>query len=620
MLVPELLGERIGAAEERLAARERARSAAHAALLRDVHALETELEPLGYGPGVAAHVALVLDCSERRAHQLLQQSALFRRLPGGLAALDDATFTEEQAGVVADLLVPLAAADAALVWPRLLDRLAAGRSAGVNHPPARLAELIRRILAELLPDELARQRRQNSSGNGVGYELNGDGTGNLHAFGMTAPNLHAALSNIAARSAPLGDWDTRSPDQRRLDVVTDLLTGRQSLPCAEHAEPVDDLSTTRCGCPAGSSVPCGADVVVLVPLATALGLADVPAMLGDGQVVDADLLARLLRNAPQLRAVTVDDNGVPVEVSDRVVVPAERFDDQALREALAEVAAGTAGERFPVHPGDHGPPREGVPRGEAPRAEPPDDEPPQPPGPPSGGRPPGPPPPRGGPARRHDDDELVLASAALGSPAPQPRGQHPVGAAGPYSIRPRLRRLLRLRSPRCEWPGCGARAVVVESVPGVRSGCDLDHDDAWPDGPTCACNLGPLCRHHHRVKQLGWRKTRLADGAVRWTGPSGRSWLSPRQAPDVPVEVRRASPAVDDELAALRAEEQRRAEDAEGAWLPEPDAWRLADPEHDPYADEDRTGQALRQGGTAWTLDLRDPYRWLGPGELAALR
>jgi hypothetical protein len=51
-----------------------------------------------------------------------------------------------------------------------------------------------------------------------------------------------------------------------------------------------------------------------------------------------------------------------------------------------------------------------------------------------------------------------------------------------------------VRAPRCEWPGCGARA----------SRCDLDHDLAWPHGATCACNCGPLCRRHHRAKQLAW--------------------------------------------------------------------------------------------------------------------
>jgi hypothetical protein len=98
--------------------------------------------------------------------------------------------------------------------------------------------------------------------------------------------------------------------------------------------------------------------------------------------------------------------------------------------------------------------------------------------------------------------------------------------ADPGAYRPteRQKRLLRARAPRCEWPGCGRRASRA-----VAAGCDLDHDLAWPHGPTCACNLGPLCRRHHRIKQLGWLKHRRPDGSIRWTSPTGRSWTSPNQ-------------------------------------------------------------------------------------------
>ena len=61
------------------------------------------------------------------------------------------------------------------------------------------------------------------------------------------------------------------------------------------------------------------------------------------------------------------------------------------------------------------------------------------------------------------------------------RWPHPTGTPGAYRVPTRLRRFLQVRSPRCEWPGCGARAAR----------CDQDHDRAWPHGPTCACNLGP---------------------------------------------------------------------------------------------------------------------------------
>jgi hypothetical protein len=102
-----------------------------------------------------------------------------------------------------------------------------------------------------------------------------------------------------------------------------------------------------------------------------------------------------------------------------------------------------------------------------------------------------------------------------------------MNSPGPYVVPRRLQRLLLVRSPRCEWPGCGRRAMKVVAV----RGCDVDHDLAWPAGPTCGCNAGPLCRRHHRIKQLGWIKHRRADGSVGWTGPTGRTWTSPRQHP-----------------------------------------------------------------------------------------
>ena len=93
---------------------------------------------------------------------------------------------------------------------------------------------------------------------------------------------------------------------------------------------------------------------------------------------------------------------------------------------------------------------------------------------------------------------------------------HPRGAPGAYRIPDAMSRFVKTRSPLCEWPGCGHRAVT----------CDVDHDLAWPAGPTCGCNLGPACRRHHRIKQTGWTKTRCGTG-VTWTSPTGRDHDSP---------------------------------------------------------------------------------------------
>ncbi|HWI43564.1 MAG TPA: HNH endonuclease signature motif containing protein [Nocardioides sp.] len=86
-----------------------------------------------------------------------------------------------------------------------------------------------------------------------------------------------------------------------------------------------------------------------------------------------------------------------------------------------------------------------------------------------------------------------------------------------YEIPDRLRRLVELRDHTCRFPGCTRRATR----------CDLDH--AAPHdrgGPTCPCNLVPLCRRHHRAKtHSDWHYDVLEPGTYLWTSPDGRRFL-----------------------------------------------------------------------------------------------
>ena len=51
--------------------------------------------------------------------------------------------------------------------------------------------------------------------------------------------------------------------------------------------------------------------------------------------------------------------------------------------------------------------------------------------------------------------------------------------------------------------------------------CDTDHTiPAARGGPTCPCNLAPLCRRHHRIKTHGgWTYTAIEPGST--CGPPG---------------------------------------------------------------------------------------------------
>jgi hypothetical protein len=90
-----------------------------------------------------------------------------------------------------------------------------------------------------------------------------------------------------------------------------------------------------------------------------------------------------------------------------------------------------------------------------------------------------------------------------------------------YPPSPADRLEVELRDRTCAHPYCTRPARH----------CDCDHivpfDPDHPDrGPTCPCNLAPLCRHHHRLKtHAGWRYTILEPGTYLWSDPHGQQFL-----------------------------------------------------------------------------------------------
>lgn len=90
-----------------------------------------------------------------------------------------------------------------------------------------------------------------------------------------------------------------------------------------------------------------------------------------------------------------------------------------------------------------------------------------------------------------------------------------------YEIPDRVREQVSLRDPTCVFPWCTRPARHL----------DCDHVTAYTDGgPTCACNLAPLCRTHHRLKThdhrgAGWAYTPLEPGSYLWRSPLGLAFL-----------------------------------------------------------------------------------------------
>jgi len=85
-----------------------------------------------------------------------------------------------------------------------------------------------------------------------------------------------------------------------------------------------------------------------------------------------------------------------------------------------------------------------------------------------------------------------------------------------YQPTPALRHLVGIRHNTCVFPGCRRPAAQ----------CDDDHTIPYDQGgKTCLCNLAPLCRHHHQVKQApGWTLQQTSPGVLTWTAPSGRRY------------------------------------------------------------------------------------------------
>ncbi|MQW76333.1 HNH endonuclease [Nocardioides sp. dk4132] len=85
-----------------------------------------------------------------------------------------------------------------------------------------------------------------------------------------------------------------------------------------------------------------------------------------------------------------------------------------------------------------------------------------------------------------------------------------------YAISDRLAEQTKLASPVCAFPWC--------ERPARR--CDTDqvvaHGARPTGGPTCSCNLAPLCRRHHRAKtHTGWTYDKTDAATYLWRSPHG---------------------------------------------------------------------------------------------------
>ena len=98
------------------------------------------------------------------------------------------------------------------------------------------------------------------------------------------------------------------------------------------------------------------------------------------------------------------------------------------------------------------------------------------------------------------------------------------GAAGHGPVHPTTAIADHVRAyyPTCTAPMCNRSA----------RGCDLDHDEPWPRGPTATSNLNPKSRRCHRWKTMGlWRSRMHPDGTITWTTLTTTLTVKPEPLP-----------------------------------------------------------------------------------------
>ena len=189
----------LDACEGRLAVLERSRSALHAAMLREALVLDRLWTAAEMAVSSVSDLALALGCSEYRAYQLAGQGRLLASLPGAFDALSGGLLTVEQTQTLLGQLEPLGPAVRLAVWQASLPRLRVSADGGGPLPPARLSELLRRLVARVDPGGVARRRRVAQAAASVDYRRRDDGLVDLFALGITGPNAQACLASIAAR-------------------------------------------------------------------------------------------------------------------------------------------------------------------------------------------------------------------------------------------------------------------------------------------------------------------------------------------------------------------------------------------------------------------------------------
>lgn len=456
------------------AAAEQVASWAKAAQVRALAELDRRFEAEGAGEFTADQVAMRMRWGMRAGQARLHESAqLVDRLPCTLALLTAGDIDYPRARTVVAGTDALSADDA-----RAVDAAIAAEA-----PQLTNAQLRDRVALEAAAVDAAASARRRAAGRRdrrvVPNPLD-DGLAELIVTGPAedVATIFTALDGLAHAGVKEHGGGI---DAARFDALT------------RWAQSVLDDAAAGAAPEPGAGRWSGSRPHILLTMAasTLLGLDDRPCLLEGYGYLPASVARQIAERGGTLRRLLTDPvTGVVLGVDGHTYDAASALADSARLVPWRGLLPGPAPRSAPQDGDDDGPPgNDGFAPG---------------PGPSSGPRPPAGAPPRG----------------ACGDPARQPGGED-------YRPSRALDRLVRARYRTCTVPGC--------MRPAVR--CDLDHILRWPDGPTCACNLQPLCRRHHRMKHSGGVVVRrLRDGTIEWTIRTGHVF-STRPPPALPVPL-----------------------------------------------------------------------------------
>lgn len=234
----------------------------------------------------ADEVAALLRISRVAAQSRLDLARTLQvRLPATLVALDAGELDLHKARIVADHTSPLCDRQATEVEDRVLSR-------AMTQTPGQLRAALRAAVLRVDPDGAERRRQRRICDRAVLMQPGEDGTAGLTAVNLDAADAVAAYRRLDSYARTMGADDGRSMDQRRADVLIDLVLGRE-LPSS----------------PGG-----GVEVQVTVGAGTLLGLDELPGELAGYGPISAQAARELAGDGTWRRLLTEPSSGAVLDV------------------------------------------------------------------------------------------------------------------------------------------------------------------------------------------------------------------------------------------------------------------------------------------------------------------